>query len=371
MQVYSLAKRIADDPSVNVEIINYEMPVVSSYYKSETSGWRNILKNGIRTNIRMRKRNNIFRSELAHLPLSRESLVSDNYKRALEFIGGRYDVVVVGSDAVWNWNLRGFPNAYMLGSELRCKKMSYAASCHGQMYNDISDEQMSYLRDAWSSYEYIGVRDTSTEDFVRQIDSSLAPVHNCDPTVILDMQAIPISISSLEQKLAKHGINLNKPIIGIMGGENVGRLVRLIYGRKYQIVSLYQSNRFADFFLWNLTPFEWARVFSFFKMTFTSYFHGTLLSIKNGTPTISIENWINYASIYVPKMKDVLDRFGLGHTYFLGSTITPEVITKIKCIADDYLANSHETRLNEAIVKESQSYSSFSTALGAFSNKAP
>ncbi len=363
MQAYALSTRIANDFDVNVEVINYEMPVVQNYYKRGANSWKRIVKNGILANYKLRVRNKTFKNELSNLPLSNHAIVTDEYRSFFSKISGKYDVIVVGSDAVWNWNVRGFPNAYLLGEELKGNKMSYAASSHGFKFKEISQEQREYLKRAWGSYKYIGVRDSATEAFVHYVDNTLCPIHNCDPTILLEMDKIPVSLEHLEQKLKRHGVDVKKPIIGIMGGENIGKLVRSIYGKKYQLVALYQPNRFADYYLYDLTPFEWAKVFSLFKMTFTSYFHGTLLSLKNGTPNISIDSWLDYALEYEPKMKDILSRLGLRSTYFFASEITPQVIENIKSLADGYFIDPPKDKIKNAIAIEESSYSGFSSAL--------
>ena len=49
-----------------------------------------------------------------------------------------YDVIIVGSDAVWNWQIRRFPNPYFLGDGCNAIRMSYAASSFGQDYLKIT-----------------------------------------------------------------------------------------------------------------------------------------------------------------------------------------------------------------------------------------
>ena len=61
-----------------------------------------------------------------------------------------------------------------------------------------------------------------------------------------------------------------------------------MYGDKYQIVALYNYIKGADVNLYDVTPFEWAYAFRYFKVTFTTFFHGTMLSLRNGTPLICI-----------------------------------------------------------------------------------
>ena len=45
------------------------------------------------------------------------------------------------------------------------------------------------------------------------------------------------------------------------------------YGDKIQLVAVYEPNKYADFYLNDLTPYEWAKVFSLFNVTLTHFFH--------------------------------------------------------------------------------------------------
>ena len=52
-----------------------------------------------------------------------------------------------------------------------------------------------------------------------------------------------------KKKLALHGISFSKKIIFIMGTEEIGQMVRDIFGTVYQLVSVYSANRYTDVFL--------------------------------------------------------------------------------------------------------------------------
>lgn len=305
MQCYSLLNRLKRDfPQVELEVADYTSQRVLDYYAKNNGQ----LGNGLKTLIV--QRDNAFGACQQQLPLSSPKLVSDDINAASEYLNERYDAVIVGSDAVWNWNTRGFPNVYFL-KDYHGEKFSYAASAHGLSFQDATPEQRDYLEESFSDFRYIGVRDCTTEQMVHSVLPDAAVYHNCDPTVLLDMDSVPCDMEQLRQKLTRQGVDFSKPLIGLMAGESIGAAVKRHYGNSVQLIALYAPNRYADVFLNDLTPFEWARVFSFFRLTLTHFFHGTLLSLKNGTPVIPIETVNSFSARNVTKIQDLMTRLDL------------------------------------------------------------
>ena len=241
--------------------------------------------------------------------------------------------------------------------------MSYAA-CSGRM--DVlmyTESQKEFLANQWKSFSYIGVRDEATSDLIQSIDSSIPVHHNCDPTITLDFSKYPklFDRDHCESILRKNGIDVSKPIIGLMGGNAMGKLIRELFGNKYQIVGLYYPNRYADVYLPSVTPFEWARMFSFFFITFTRFFHSTIFSLKNGIPTISIDDWKLQNSNQKSKLNDLLSRLGLDDYYYTAANAyTDEGKARIQKAVFDAINNSQETRILNAIERESTFFNSFS-----------
>lgn len=139
-------------------------------------------------------------------------------------------------------------------------------------YLNMTDVQKTLVSKALNDFDFIGVRDVATENFVKYALPSKEVHHTCDPTIFLDMDKIPVDMLKLRQKLEKVGIDLSKPIIGMMGSHQTAQIIRKIYGDKYQIVAVYEPCDLADFSLCYLSPYEWARVFSFFSLTFSTFF---------------------------------------------------------------------------------------------------
>lgn len=307
IQCYSLVNRIkVDFPEIEVEVIDYNTQ--SSYY-----GYKLKLENSNAENQKiLEKQYKIFsKFQELYLPLSKYKLCSDDYNKLLVDIKDKYDIIVVGSDAVWNWNGKGFPNAYFLGGDWGCKKISYAASSHGIEYYDICENDVSKLKNLFDSFDYIGVREETTKKMVRFSGSEKKVYINCDPTVLLNLDELPVSMENLKRKLGEKGIDFNKPIVGLMAGISYGKMIKQYFKDTVQIVAVFEPNKYADFYLDDLNPFEWARVFSLFDITLTHFFHGTMLSLINGTPVIAVEVANSYNKNHVTKIKNILTRTNL------------------------------------------------------------
>lgn len=375
MQAYSLSRKIKqENPGCAVEIIDYHMPKVIEAYRF--SLWKRIKADNpvlfvkrlgkalLNMNYakKMNERARVFAKCRYQLPLSDFSLTSDDTVELFSYINKTYDVLVVGSDAVWNYLLRGFPNAYFPDTAVTTKKMSYAASCYGLDFLKEPEEYRTRIGEILRDFCFLGVRDMATEHFVQWSGCANVPIHVCDPTVFLDVQDLPVDVQALEEKLRNKGFDFNRPTIGIMGNEKMLSMVRKMFGKRYQIAALYIPLKGADVNLYDLTPYEWAYVFRYFKVTFTTYFHGTLLSLRNGVPVVCVALQTEFAKHHTPKTLDVLTRLGYEAWYFETDYITQNVV-RIKETAEKMLASDWRSEINERMDQEARSFLLFQQAL--------
>lgn len=375
LQAYSLSKRLMEEyPDMDVEIIDFHMKKIENayhysffHYVKDSNPFRAlkkfakiILNPG--TIYRLNRRTKIFESVRTKLPLSKFSTVEDSSKELFEYINVTYDVLIVGSDAVWNYVSRGFPNAYFPDESVKCPKLSYAASCYGMEFIDYSKNDKDRIKTILDNFSFIGVRDTATEDFVKWSGCVRIPHHTCDPTAFLNIDDLPIDINSLIKKLCKRGFNFDRPAIGMMGNEKMCSMIRKIFQKKYQIVALYEYVGNADVNLYDLTPYEWAYVFRYFKLTFTTYFHGTMLSLRHGVPVICIALRTEFAKKHDPKTLDLLKHLGLSEWYF-STDFKQENFETIKSTAEKLINERKHDELIKKINNEAESFYCFKKRL--------
>lgn len=342
LQCYSLCSAVKIKyPDADIEVIDYTSKKLSDYYsgsflKSTKSKLDSSKKSGLILKIKVlvssiielligcteRKfniaRNKSIKSGLKYLPLSCENIIASTEKEFLALFDNKYDIIIVGSDAIWNNKQTETPNIYYLHNlNNKTIRMSFAASCYGLPYKTESVHDLDYFKEALNRYSYIGVRDSETENYIHLTNLDKPIFHNCDPSLFLDLSSLPVDIESVKDKFREKGVCFDKPIIGLMCNDWLAKQVRGKLGDAYQYIALYQWNNYSDFYMDNLSPFEWALSFSLFQATFTHYFHGTMFSLKNGTLTFAIEKESDYLKNYKTKIKDALERMGLLNLYYV------------------------------------------------------
>lgn len=357
MQAHSLSERLKKEfPDDTVEIIDYncrarelfklKCPVVFLYRRSIKEGFEKL------------RQTLVFNKFIKRLRLSK-SLLGKERTDVEDYISKNYDVLIVGSDAVFNWNDIGLPNLYFAGDISVKYKMTYAASAHLQKYGLVNDAQKDYLKKSLDDFNYIGVRDASSEKFVMMFSENENINHNCDPTVFLDMN---FPEDNLKKKLKKHRFDFNKKTIFVMlMHPQIAEMVRKHYGDEYQIVALMDGNKYADIYLYDLNPYEWAHVFSYGSMLVTDYFHGTMLSLKNGTPVISVDASGYCDDNYQSKAYDLLyTRLDTPELYVNMKDISGENGYDIFCLRADAVLNGFDKQaVAKKLEEEAKSFETF------------
>lgn len=372
MQSAALAMELSRRfPHAEIEIVDYCSRRMDIYYKLFTV-YRG--KDSIAHLLSRIEMYSAFRRGLKGLPLSHDKLVTDNCSRFFRWIRGRYDILVSGSDAVWNYKKRGLPNPYFLhGVDESCRRFSYAASCNGLGIKDFSELDAyatEFLGTAFSNFEYVGVRDKQTEELVKYVCPSAEVFHNCDPSLLLfDLSGF--SRSNLIDKLVReYHYNPEKPTIGLMLSNLNGDLskklteqLRKNYGNRFQTVSLYSYNKYADIpYLSDLTPQEWSIVFGLFDLTISKYFHGSMFSLLNRTPVLAVGAEKSIADL-PNKVEDAFARLGISDWYYSASTSKIYWNSFMEKM-DELLCNSQTEKIDTGIRLEIQSAESFFERIG-------
>lgn len=332
MQCLSLSHFLSKKfPDCKVDVIDYESEKMRNIYISKFS--LVYIKHPIiyRLNKKMYAE---FKSSLKFLPLSERYFCSDGIDSELEsYILENYDVIIVGSDAVWNWVKRGFPNPYLLNFGKNIKKLSYAASAYGMEMNYIGESEAEYLNNSFKDFYFIGYRDDYTRSIVNKVCPEAEPQFTCDPTCFLDLDYVLELLGHTKETFKdyiykKYNIPKNKIIIGAMETTNtVVKAIKEKYKNECYVICLYNYLKSADKFIAGISPLEWSLMFSLFDVTVTNYFHGTLLSLKNNTPIISIDR-TGFSKKYEGKIHDVLRRMDLLDCFFDGYSDTDDIVSK-------------------------------------------
>ncbi len=304
LQCFSLYQQI-EKITCDVTVINYSLvqAEIGFFIQSLLRG----MKRGLQQYFIIKKCGN------EHLNLS-PRFISSNYEKSIGFINSlNFDLIIAGSDEIWKINrFRKYPNVYWSSKALRAEKISYGASANRTYTKKLSSETVQDIREELDHYEYLGVRDQQTYDLLTEFELGQKIHLNCDPTFTYEFRGTPL----LKDKLvSKYHLDLNKPMIGLLSkNKAVGKALRDHFGGKYQIVAITCNNPYADFWLHDLDPFEWANVFGYFSGCVTSYFHGVIFSILNDIPFVAFDSE-EYSLHYRTKLLDITQRSGLEGCY--------------------------------------------------------
>ena len=189
-------------------------------------------------------------------------------------VARKYDLVIAGSDQIWNTTARDFSEAYILPDIP--KKATYAVSC-GSNINEIDRDKICH---AIESFENISVRENATRDFLeahshKNVKTVLDPtflltkedyseLYEKEPLIkekYIFLYTINYNDAALEQavKIAK---KLGRPIVTPFAGYSA------IKAKKYGIK-----------ILWDVAPNAFLNLIENAECVCSNSFHGIAFSI--------------------------------------------------------------------------------------------
>lgn len=345
-------------PDEEFEIVDYIAP------RENKNIFLNILRTvkwyGISSGIKEIKKIRVFKNSLKYLPLSDKHFCTEDLEELFSYIDNKYDMLIIGSDAVFNWNQNGFPSAFIPQYSFKIPVATYAASVHGLKYYDVEKEKISQCGSVFDNISFIGVRDKNIENFVKYCNGNLTPIHCCDPTVLMDYQSLyAIKHRCVTDISKEYNIDLTKPyIVMMLEDQEIAREVYERYSQTYTLVSLFKKNKYSDKFLYDLTPVEWALVLKGAKAVVTNYFHGTLVSLGQGIPTIVVD-LSKYDEPYEGKLDDlVCHRLGMPELYVKKADWTLNKRQVFETM-DLCLEGTFNSRINDAMDEEAKTFEQF------------
>jgi len=236
--------------------------------------------------------NRRFRASISEM--ARLSPGSTMFTGQVHKICGSYDVLVCGSDELWNFgNYLGYMPPYILDMPTRqgAKKVSYAASI-GSFKPDAAMKER--MKAAMSTFHTILVRDPASVKLVEELGFPSTRV--LDPTFLTDLD--PIRPKQTDYLMISGGLRSQQ----VKQALEAGRLLGL---KPISVGVAYAGHE--DIYV-PATPREWIGFIKHASCHITSLFHGAALSLKYETPF----------AIYVTpgkeqKIASLVDLFGAGN----------------------------------------------------------
>lgn len=257
LQAYSLSKFI-ESLGHNVELVNYK----SLEYKIAELKATYKIKNPIYL-LKVFYKSIKFNRVLSLLNISK------NFNNIKEINDYSYDLLIFGSDEIWNLNnaLGGIIDTYFFGDGLAGKKISYAASFGS---TDIYDGKISSIKNMLLDFSSISVRDQNSKDIVSKISNMPVDIV-LDPTFLIDHN---VPKPNLEDKyIFYYYLGNNKNL--------EDEMITFAKEKSLDIISFgYKSKRFKNII--SIDPFEWLSYLKYSDFVVTNMFHGTVFSILFG-----------------------------------------------------------------------------------------
>ena len=212
----------------------------------------------------------------AYKTLPKSSFTTDNSKVSWN----DYDVIVVGSDVVWDYSLLrlGRDPVYFgcFDGEFNGKLISYAASA-GTVNADLEIPQ--YVVDGLPNFDNIAVRDTSAQKIVQRaigVETQLV----VDPTWLFLKYFPPVE--DKEDIMLVYAYEINK--------EFKNAIISYAKEKNLQIVAIGYQHSWADKNEMKMSPLQWSDLMRKAKAVVSGTFHGTLYAIRCQTQFITVYN---------------------------------------------------------------------------------
>lgn len=228
-----------------------------------------------------------------------------------------YDLVVVGSDTILI-NLKKndkYGLMWLLG--INTNKVLFAASASPAKFSLTADEKRM-LNESFSSFKYLGVRDSVTEKLLSEkIGLGDKVIRQFDPTYLIPDSHFKLPFL-LKHKL--QSIRREKKIALLnFGSDFFGKkdLTEHLRQKGYYTVStLY--NPWADSNIMTLSAFGWAALFNYIDIAITERFHDSVFALRNNKAVIAVD-WAEsrFAADGSSKTCCILESYGLSDLHLI------------------------------------------------------
>lgn len=266
------------------EIIDYEPKELKHLYETrlkDAKGFKRKLKRFLslkRKVFLQREKFQCFRKEDLYLSKERYTYNSD-----FGSIADKYDVIITGSDQVWNTNIEDCDPVFFLPFPFKGKKIAYACSVNEGRVNERFPEK--WLNKWLQQYNFISVREQSGVEKVSSfLDNNMKIYNALDPTLLLDKEMYNSLIG--EKIKQEHYIflyNMWTKMEGIQAArkisEKLGLPVYTLTNQMDMIRIIKYSSNGVKVDLQHTGPKDFLNYIYYSDFVITDSFHGTAFSI--------------------------------------------------------------------------------------------
>jgi polysaccharide pyruvyl transferase WcaK-like protein len=276
-----------------------------------------------------------------NMDVSRESCTTDSTSEAAAFISGQeYDVIVVGSDTVWEIREKGnvppAPNIFFLPGVNTSRKLSFAASSDPVVDTPLlkQEPRCRRIRELLDEFALITIRDDATFELLSSLGVDEDRLRFMpDPTLLWDFTGLVDTTSAAR-------LRGDKPLAGLATSElELRRQVsEQLVDEGFEVINLLGEPVGAQ----KRIPAGYGLeqrlgIYKHLDLMITDRFHGSIFSLKVGqVPVVFIERgrkWPHSNS----KGRDLFRRLGLEDVVwrYNGGSIPDDFVATRRAISEE------------------------------------
>lgn len=261
-----------------------------------------------------------------------------------------YDLYITGSDQVWNVNtLKNDPVMYCSFAPQNAEIISFGSSFTNKT---LPVKYQEDVKRRLKRYKKIGVREQSSIEIL--IDLGLTShkevMVTCDPTLLLTKEdyhelALKSELKIEDDFILVYGLTYAynpEPALSSI----VDDVARQLNCKVYTLWFRHPHFKSEHKEIWGIGPCEFCYLFEHAKFIITSSFHGTMFSVINRKPFVSIVPRKNEKDT---RIKDFLDKVGLKQNYVFADS------TDYQLNMENVYNNSVEDNIS-SIISESKDF---------------
>ncbi len=313
LQVWALQEKLKSEGH-QVEVINYRIPAIDNLYQVYVPRWisGNSMVNRachklqyMKARVRIPEKSKRYKKFENFINNVLPTTVPYHSYEALKNAKFDYDLMITGSDQVWNGNItRGISGAYFLAfGDEKVKRISYAASIGKDAFDE---EEKVVVQKYLKELDYISVREEKAKTAVEELTDKEVDLV-LDPTLLLDREKYDTLKKPFPVKggdyIFVHNVHLVK----------VDARLNAIVEEISKRTGLPVVNNRADYSFKNEIgkfsaggPEEFLGVIDGAKFVITNSFHATVFSTIYEKKFITVPHFKN-----PDRMRNLLQMFGL------------------------------------------------------------
>ena len=307
LQCFALQEYVKSLPTdIQVEIIDYRAPAISNVYK-----WffpsRFICKNPFKI-IKKICREFVLTCQRKKRYEAFDNFITSKFSLApiSNIIDNPYDLIIVGSDQVWNINLTNGFDEFYWGDFMHPNKtriISYAVSMQDNWESSLDKIILNKL----SNFCSISVRESTIAKKILSICPTLQIETVVDPTLLLSQcfwNTVAIKPEKRSPYLLLYQVEFSQKTVNI-ANEIASRLGLEIINLELEINSRTPKDAIA------LSPEKFLGYFKYADYIVCSSFHGTIFSLQFEKPFVSIRMRMGKDN----RVKSLLDNLNMSERF--------------------------------------------------------